>query len=361
VVAGHLIVGGGLAGGAAALALAQDGQRVTLLEREAGAHDKICGEFLSAEAQADLARLGIHCGGLGAVAVDTVRVARGNRAVEAKLPFAALGVTRRVLDAVLLDAAALAGARIERGVRAASFADGTVRTSAGDLRADRVLLATGKHDLRGAAPAGARASDAHVGFKLHWRVPAASLASDAIELVLFAGGYAGLQPVAPGVLNLCLVVRKAAFQAAGASWPGLLARLMEEPHLARRLGDAEPLWPRPLTIAALPYGRLLGPDHNGPANLYRLGDQAAMTASLTGDGMALALRSGCIAARSAAASEPAQLYQARLKRAVGGQVRRAMALQRATERPWLVGPALAVMARAPRLLAAMAGATRLAD
>ena len=45
-----LVAGGGLAGGAAALALAQAGREVLLLEREAAAKDKVCGEFLSVEA-----------------------------------------------------------------------------------------------------------------------------------------------------------------------------------------------------------------------------------------------------------------------------------------------------------------------
>jgi flavin-dependent dehydrogenase len=46
MVSETLIVGGGLAGGAAATLLARGGERVTLFEREAGPHDKVCGEFL---------------------------------------------------------------------------------------------------------------------------------------------------------------------------------------------------------------------------------------------------------------------------------------------------------------------------
>jgi flavin-dependent dehydrogenase len=54
-----LIAGGGLAGSAAAIALARAGRRVTLLERETGPKHKICGEFISTEAQAYLRVLGV--------------------------------------------------------------------------------------------------------------------------------------------------------------------------------------------------------------------------------------------------------------------------------------------------------------
>ena len=42
-----LVIGGGLAGAAAAVHLAGAGRDVCLLERTTGPHDKVCGEFLS--------------------------------------------------------------------------------------------------------------------------------------------------------------------------------------------------------------------------------------------------------------------------------------------------------------------------
>jgi len=46
----NLVVGGGLAGAMAGLRLARAGRSVVLLEKEPGAHHKVCGEFLSPEA-----------------------------------------------------------------------------------------------------------------------------------------------------------------------------------------------------------------------------------------------------------------------------------------------------------------------
>ena len=47
-----IVVGGGLAGSAFAIELARQGRAVIVLEKTTGAHHKVCGEFLSAEAQA---------------------------------------------------------------------------------------------------------------------------------------------------------------------------------------------------------------------------------------------------------------------------------------------------------------------
>ena len=64
-----IIIGGGLAGGAAAARLAQLGRPALLIEREAGPHDKVCGEFLSGEAVTALGKLGLDCRRLGGVPI----------------------------------------------------------------------------------------------------------------------------------------------------------------------------------------------------------------------------------------------------------------------------------------------------
>jgi flavin-dependent dehydrogenase len=355
VVSETLIVGGGLAGGAAATLLARGGERVTLFEREAGPHDKVCGEFLSVEAQSDLAALGLDAIALGAVTIDRVRLIARRREAEARLPFRALGISRRALDEAVLGHAARAGVQIERGVRVSAIEGGEVRTAQGARTGARILLATGKHGLRGA---GAQHDSGYVGFKMHWRLPrreAARLAG-LIELLPFDGGYAGLQLVAADVANLCLIVERKALARPGGGWDGLLATLLRDPAFDRRIGSAEPLFARPLTIANLPYGHVRRTADDG---LFRLGDRAAMTASLTGDGMAGALLSGRLAARCILAGGTAATFQRRFAASVGPQVRRAMALQRLTELPLALRVGMGALRLWPGLLGIVAGSTRL--
>ena len=357
-----LILGGGLAGASAALRLARAGVHVRLLEREIEPQHKVCGEFLSIEAQQDLRQLGICPAALGAVPIDRVRLYRGQRMVEAALPFVGQGLSRKLLDEVLLDGAQRAGARVERGVKANLIGDGEARTSAGTCRVRHLFLATGKHDVRGARRVLPGVGTDYIGFKMHWRIGPRQRGElgSAIELALFDGGYAGLQRIADDVMNLCLVVRRGRFIECGGHWEGLLADLMRNPHLAHRLGEGEQLFARPLTIANLPYGFVCDPAAALPGGVYRLGDQAALTAPLTGDGMAIALRSAALAAASVQAGATPAEYHRKLRELVAPQVRRAMALQGMTEVPLAMRAAFFLVGHWPGLLGKIAGMTRLA-
>ena len=351
-----VIVGGGLAGAAAAALLAQAGARPLLLERTGGAHDKICGEFLSTEAQAHLAALGFDIARLGGAPIDRLRLIAGARKVETRLPFRAIGVTRRALDEALLDHAAAAGATVARGVTVRSIDAGTLDTSSGALSPETLLLASGKHDVRGAKRDTRGTISGLIGFKQYFRVGAATRAALAghIEVVLFDGGYAGLQLVESGVANLCLLADRAHFDASGRSWAGLFASLLAEPHLAQRLGDGEAILDRPLTIAGVPYGFV----HRGGGSAYRLGDQAGVIPSFSGDGMSIALHSARVAARAVIEGAGADAYHAALRRDIAAQIARATWLQRAGTSPSGRAVLLAGLSLVPAAMARAAAWTR---
>jgi len=352
--ASPVIVGGGLAGSAAGIEMARAGLRPVLLERERDAHDKLCGEFLSGEAVAALRWLGVDARALGAEPITCVQLNVGRRQIAAPLPFPALSLTRRVLDQALLDQATAVGVAVHRGVTVRALEPGVVRTSVGDMPASALLLASGKHDVRGAArPEGAD----EIGFKMYFRDAALSRRlAGTVAVTFFDGGYSGLQPVEGGRLNLCLLVDGPQYRALG-SWPALLARLCGEPALAP-LAAAESLLPRPLAIARVPYGHLAGPGHDG---LWRLGDQAAVIPSFCGDGMAIALESGRLAATMLAAGATADDYQRALLRRTRRPVRLAMAALRLMRHPMGRLAAMAGLSAAPGGLAMLARMTRVAD
>mgnify|MGYP005841972845 CR=1 FL=1 len=329
-----IIVGGGLAGAAAAIRLARLGQRPLLIERSQGAHHKVCGEFLSAETVAGLRALGVDPAALGAVPITTVRLARGARLAQARLPFVALSLSRRRLDEAMLAQAARCGARVVRGQAVRALAD---------LPPGPVLAATGKHGLRGV---GRPRGSGLVGLKGYFRLAPAQAAqlAGAVELVSFAGGYAGLQLVEDGIANLCLLTRADR----GAD---LLATATAAPHLARRLAGAEPLLARPLAIANLPYGWTHQPGPTDPDQLWRLGDQWGMIPSFTGDGMALALATAALAARGLAEGASPHAFHAQANRQLRPALRRAHWMAQAGLSP-LLGPLL------PALATAMPGALR---
>lgn len=313
-----LIIGGGPAGAAAAISLAASGNDVTLLERNAAPVDKLCGDFLSGQAIAALRALGIDARSMGGAPVRSIRLVHRRTVAEATLPFPAIGLSRRTLDDALLRLAAQRGATVLRGQSARGLerrsTDFIVRTATdGRFTADTVFLATGKHDLRGLGrPARA---DGLLGLKMYYELAPEQSAAlcGRIELLLFDGGYAGLQQVEHGRAVLCLLVPAARYRRLDASWDGLLEDLAPEaPLLAQRLAAATPGLPQPLAIAGTPYGHLHRPVRDAPPRLFRLGDQACVVPSLAGDGMAIALHSGMAAASVWQRGGSAAEYHARL-------------------------------------------------
>ncbi|GGF39312.1 FAD-dependent oxidoreductase [Aliidongia dinghuensis] len=358
-----LVVGGGPAGAALAIPLALAGRRVTLVERTSGPHDKVCGEFVSHEAIAYLAALGIEPAALGAVPIGRLRLAGRRLSATVALPFAAMSLSRRVLDEVLLARAATAGVRVRRGRRvlaleptatgfSARLDDGTA------LAARQAVLATGKHDLRGHPRAPGRQNDL-VGFKSHFRLApdeARALAGH-VELALFADGYAGLEPIEHGLANLCLVVRRARLAALGGTWAAVLAHVTRAvPLFGRRLACATAIQARPLTVAAIPYG-FVSSSADRP-DLWRIGDQAAVIPSFSGDGLSMALHSARLAADHLLAGRSAAAFQTQLAAELGAQVGRATMLSRLLVDPRAQGGLLLAAHLVPGLMRLVARATR---
>ncbi len=350
-----VVIGGGPAGSATAIRLAEAGVAVMLLERSDGPHDKVCGEFVGPGAAAHLARLGLPPTG---AAIRTLRLTCGDRAAVSPLPFAAHAMSRREMDAGLLELAAARGAEVRRGVAvrdldrdslAVALADGNV------IRPRAVVLATGKHDLRGFRRAVPGRAD-HVGLKMRVRRDSDADAG-VIELLLFRGGYAGYLPLDAATATLCVAISARRYREFGATWPALLAELGRcAPPWRARLA-AEPLWPQPLAVAGQPYGFVAPPEAGA---VYRVGDQAAVVPSFSGEGIGIALATARMAADAYLNGDGAGVYGRR----VGAKFARVATLG-TVSRIGETGAAQALgvwVARfAPGLLAAVARATRLVE
>ena len=289
-----LIVGGGPAGAAAAIGLARAGAMPVLIERSAGERDVVCGGFLGWDALARLRQLGPRPGGAWGAADPSVAAGgaatrSSSRRCRSRRP----GSVAAGLDAALLRLAEAEGAVVLRG-RAARAAEGrSVRLDDGEeIEADALFVATGKHELRGVARemGGARFRSG-CGRRFLPRPRWRAICAGVIELHLYDGGYAGLLLQEDGMVNLCLSVgagadgrraRRAARRAAGENRRAS----------AERIGAAPAEWE---AIAGVPYGWRAKATEPG---VYRVGDQAAVIASLAGDGIAIALASGIAAAQA---------------------------------------------------------------
>ncbi|MDQ4419452.1 FAD-dependent monooxygenase [Sphingobium sp. DEHP117] len=357
-----LILGGGPAGCAAATLLARAGAKPLVLERTRAPQDIVCGGFLSADTVGLLEHVGLSASALGAHPITRLRVIAGERVQEMALPFMAFGLSRRTLDAALLAQAGDAGAGIERGVTL-KMLDRTQRrvhlNDGSTLSGDTIMLGTGKHDLRGALrPPDARGSDPAVGLRARL-APSTHLSyilNNVIELHVFPRGYAGLLLLEDGAANLCLSVSRSHLAAARSPAALVAALARTNPLLGDRLAQAHATGPW-ASIANIPYGWRAEPDRPG---IFRLGDQGAVIASLAGDGIGIALASGCMAASAwqRGGAEASARFQSSLSARTRLPLQVAGGLKWLAERPYAHGPLLGLMAHMPALARLAITATR---
>ncbi len=341
------IAGGGPAGCAAAIHLARAGARVVLCEARTYPHEKVCGEFLSPECGALLAGLGLSglLPALGAVPIDTVSLAAPDGATwEDRFPAPGWGLSRGVLDATLAERAGAAGVEVRTGT--------SVENIAGDLAAGFLLQTRSRQqqDLIAAAAVigahGKRSSldralnrpfllrrEPYVALKAHFCGPTLP---GRIALATFRGGYYGLLGNETGAMNLALLARESVFRSAGGNGPGAIDSFVtwlrrQNASLDAWLGQATRLGERWLSIAQVPFS----PKEATAGDVLLVGDAAGLVAPLAGDGIAMALRSGGLAAaltlahldgHQAAPTLPRR-YAAAWNREFGGRLRLGRALQ----------------------------------
>ena len=334
------IVGAGLAGSTAAWRLAEQGQQVLLLEKNMQAHHKVCGEFLSADAQHYLAQLGLNLTTMGAVPISHVRLCAGRHQVKTLLPYPGLSMSRYLLDEALIRHAEFAGATVLRGARVTEIYKSASPYNAlltlqdrTHLHAKTLMMATGKLDAPGQPPRQSTHPD-YLGLKLYFNLSNAQKKAlqHTVEVMFFGdkhGSYAGLQPVENGRANLCMVVHKQLYAQVSYSWFSLLQHFMaQSPLLAQRLSGAEPVWSKPLALSGIPYGFVYQP--TGQEWFYRLGDQLAVIPSFCGQGMAMALHTAFLATAKQSVSDPITQYYQQALPALAPSVNLASALFQAS-------------------------------
>lgn len=356
-----IVIGGGPAGAMAACRLAAAGRDVILLERSTSPHHKVCGEFLSIETQALLRRVRIEPQELGAVPVERVTIhAAGGRAT-AKLPFRALSLSRYRLDEALLARARVLGARVKHGAlvqgvtrRGAAW---SVRCAGGQvLSAHNLVLATGKHGLRGVED---ERDGSLVGLKMHVRLPRhiCTGLTNTVELFMLDRSYVGLELIEAGVANLCLVVRRDLAQEVGSGWPALRNHLSKTSGpLAQRLQDAEPCFDKPLAVVCPAGGHLAGETE---PNVFPVGDRLAHIPPFTGDGLAIAVASGGLAGEAILRGGASAQYLAAARASMRKPIRLAGMVSRLATNAAGRAAMIAGATLVPGLLATVARKTRL--
>ncbi len=274
------IIGAGAAGASLALRLAQRRFDVTVIESRAFPRAKVCGEFISPAATADLESVlsPRELIDAGARRVDTLALELGNRERSWTMPEPAWALSRRSLDAILLDKAKGAGVTALQPERVASvdYGDEAVSlhlASRGRVDADLVVHADGSGRLDPAGPTPTARN--LVGLKCHARPATPTLG---IRMRSAPGVYGGAIGVEQGLTTFALCATAAAIARHRGDRDALLAAVWPAYHPSQRHGD----W----MACGVARSNYITPGH---PRSFRIGNAAGAVDPVGGEGIGLAL------------------------------------------------------------------------
>ncbi|HWB32870.1 MAG TPA: NAD(P)/FAD-dependent oxidoreductase [Acidobacteriaceae bacterium] len=317
-----LIVGGGPAGLAAAIALRQRGIDCTVVEARPPAIDKACGEGLMPDSRAVLAQLGVEPDAGDGQVFGGIRFANASHCVEAYFPDGkGLGVRRPRLHSLLIARAQELGARLMWESRvvlpdAVAGACGVRQVASVNGRPIHYRWLVGADGQastvrRRAGLDRARRRSLRYGFRAHYRVDDVA-GFDMVEIHWGRGGQLYLTPVARDCVCVVYLSRDPHRGRAGV--------LEDFPDVARRLANShgtEMVSQQRGAVSATCRLRRVA-----AGNVALIGDASGSADSITGEGLAVSFRQAlaladAIASGSLASYERQHREIARLPHAMG--------------------------------------------
>jgi len=301
------VVGGGPAGAAAAITLARAGAAVTLVDKARFPRDKTCGDGLTAGALRLLDGLGLAPGAVASWQVVDDVVVRSPSGREATFPMPRgrgtyAAVARRAdLDAALLDVARSAGAKVLDGHACTAVAEHDDRAEVeieglGTLATGWVVAADGIWSpIRKQLGLGA------AGYRGEWhafRQYFTDVGPRAAEQLFvwfepdLLPGYAWSFPLPGRRANVGFGIQRGGKVGRIQDMAAIWRELLDRPHVREALGDAATAeaphraWPIPARIDDIALA--------GRRTLF-VGDAAAATDPMTGEGIGQALLTGILA------------------------------------------------------------------
>jgi len=281
-----LVIGGGPAGLAAAIALRQSSVDVLLADALVPPVDKACGEGIMPDSRCDLAQLGVDLNCAHGAAFSGIRFGDERSTVTANFSYGeGMGLRRVVLHSLLVDRARDIGVRLRWGTPVV-LNPGQPASIAGERVTYRYLIGADGQSSRVRAWAGLSCGTLHTrrfGFRMHYRI---APWSDYVEVHWGPLGQAYVTPVGADEICVAVVTR----------FPGMVrtAQVIDSiPALREKLRDAE--------ITSRERGSITTTrtlHHVVRENVALLGDASGSADAITGEGLAMAFRQALLLAAS---------------------------------------------------------------
>lgn len=272
-----LIVGGGPAGLASAIAIRAKGFRAVVVDRASPAIDKACGEGLLPDSLVALRSLGIAVPPEDSYAFRGIRFHEGRHSVDASFVQGhGLGVRRTRLHQLLVSRAADMGVNFRWGVQVSGLSAAGAVIDRREMRCRWIIGADGQ-DSRVRRWAGIdprRQGGRRFGFRRHYRVVPWT---DCTEIYWGDHGQIYVTPVGPEEVCVALITRDPRQR--------LDTALPAFPEVARRLEGSVPVSAERGAVTA---SRTLKQVSAGRVAL--VGDASGSVDAITGEGLCLAFR-----------------------------------------------------------------------
>lgn len=296
-----IILGGGLSGLISSILLARKGENVILLEKKTYPFHRVCGEYISNEVLDFLKRERLYPDFIELPQISQFEFSdtRG-KSVRIPLDLGGFGISRFLLDDWLVDQAMNAGVEVRTGTQASSvefdrekdsFEIGLSDHSV--LRADYVIGAFGKRsklDKVLQRPFIQKRSP-YIGVKYHIKT---DFVKDTVALHNFDGGYCGLNAIEEGKYNLCYLGSRDQLREFGTVEEMERQILWQNPVLKRIFQESDFLFDKPEVINEINFE----PKKPVENHILMTGDAAGLITPLCGNGMAMAIHSGKLAAEA---------------------------------------------------------------
>jgi len=296
------IIGGGLAGLATAIQMADLGRKVILFEKKTYPFHRVCGEYISMESWDFLARLGLKLIEEQLPKINQLNISSPSGSLLSHtMSMGGFGISRFKLDEMLALKAVEKGVVIMSGtaVSTTEFVNDHWEISANNTQYhSRMAIGSfGKRsnlDVQQKRNHTQRKSKSslsnYIAVKYHIK---ADLPSDVIELHNFDQGYCGISKIEDDRYCMCYLTTTDNLSKCGKDIDKLEKSILSKnPHLNRYFSEFEKIYDSPLSIAQIDFSNKKTIEQGMPM----IGDAAGMIAPLCGNGMSMALRGSTLLA-----------------------------------------------------------------